>query len=49
MPEGGKYEKSFKVFLFGREIPYLYPLFSWLYNIFGGIRVLLNKKYEVWG
>lgn len=41
-------DHAFKIFIFGLEIPHLYTLFSYLYNIFGAIRVRLGKKYEVW-
>ncbi len=37
-----------KVRLLGVDVPYLYAIFSLLYNLYGGIRVLLGKKYEVW-
>lgn len=36
------------VFIFGLKIPYLYGAFSFLYNIYGGIRVVIGKKYESW-
>lgn len=49
VPDGEKLEDSFRLFIFGKEIPRLYQLFSWLYNIFGGVRVAFEKKYEVWG
>ncbi|MBI3051212.1 hypothetical protein HYY74_02035 [Candidatus Woesearchaeota archaeon] len=37
-----------KVRLLRVDVPYLYAIFSLLYNLYGGIRVLLGKKYEVW-
>src|SRR3989344_8390220 len=37
---------SFKIYLSGVEIPYAYTLFSQLFNIYGGLRVLLGRKYE---
>jgi len=39
---------SFKIQILGLEIPYLYLIFSYLYNFYGGLRVLFGKKYEVW-
>ncbi len=40
---------TFRVYLFRVRIPYLYPSFSYFYNLYGGLRVLLHKHYEVWG
>lgn len=37
------------VCLLGIKIPYLYDLLSFLYNIYGGIRVVIGQKYEIWG
>lgn len=48
IPPGETLDRSFKVYLSGVEIPYAYPLFSQLYNIYGGLRVLLGRKYEIW-
>ena len=39
---------NISVYIFGIKLLYLYDLFSFFYNIFGGIRVILGKKYEVW-
>ena len=36
------------VYVFGVKLPYVYDLFSFLYNIYGGIRVVIGKKYEIW-
>lgn len=47
-PSGETLDHAFKVYLFGVEIPHAYALFSQLYNIYGGLRVLFGKKYEVW-
>lgn len=41
-------KNAFKVYFLGIEIPYAYPLFSQLYNLYGGFRVILGKKYEIW-
>lgn len=41
-------KNTFKVYFLGIEIPYAYPLFSQLYNLYGGFRVILGKKYEIW-
>ena len=48
IPSGETLDRSFKVYLSGVEIPHAYTLFSQLYNIYGGIRVLFGRKYEVW-
>jgi len=32
----------------GIRIPYLYDVFSFFYNIYGGLRVTFGKKYEAW-
>lgn len=48
IPSGEALGRSFKVYLSGTEIPHAYALFSQLYNIYGGLRVLFGKKYEVW-
>lgn len=48
IPLGETLDRSFKVYLLGVEIPHAYTLFSQLYNIYGGIRVLFGRKYEVW-
>ncbi|MSU54676.1 MAG: hypothetical protein EXS48_02505 [Candidatus Staskawiczbacteria bacterium] len=36
------------VYIFGIKIPYLYDLFSFFYNIYGGLRVIFGRKYEFW-
>lgn len=36
------------VYISGIKLPYLYDLFSGLNNIYGGIRVMFGKKYEIW-
>lgn len=36
------------IHLFGMRIPYLYDMYSFLYNLIGGARVLFGKKYEAW-
>ena len=48
VPPGTELEKAFKVCLGGLEIPYAYSLFSYLYNLYGGLRVIFGKKYEIW-
>ncbi len=39
---------NLQVFIFGIKIPYLYDIFSFFYNIYGGFRVMFGKKYETW-
>lgn len=36
------------VYVFGIKIPFLYDIFSFVYNIYGGLRVIFGKKYEMW-
>lgn len=43
-----KVYNNISVYMAGLKLPYLYDVFSFLYNIFGGMRVLLGKKYEIW-
>ena len=40
--------QAFKVYLGNLQLPYTYPTFSYLYNLYGGLRVVLGKKYEIW-
>jgi len=47
-PRRATLDKSFKIYFRGLELPYTYTIFSQLYNIYGGIRVILGKKYEIW-
>lgn len=39
---------NFNIYIAGVKIPYLFDIFAFLYNIYGGIRVLCGRKYEVW-
>lgn len=48
IPKGKSLEESFKVYFLGIEIPYAYPIFSYIYNLYGGLRVIFGKKYEIW-
>lgn len=48
IPNGENLDEAFTVFLSGVKLPHAYVLFSQLYNIYGGLRVLLGKKYEIW-
>lgn len=48
IPQGESLEKSFRVYFKGIELPYLYPIFSRIYNLYGGLRVKFGKKYEIW-
>ncbi len=40
--------KTFRVYICRVRIPYLYLLFSRLYDIYGGLRVLFGTRYEIW-
>jgi len=48
IPVGQSLDQAFKIYLFGKEIPHVYSLFSQFYNLFGGLRILVGKKYEIW-
>ena len=48
IPSGETLDNSFKVYAFGIEIPHAYTLFSQLYNVYGGLRVVFGRKYEIW-
>ncbi len=47
-PQGMSLNKAFEILFFGIKIPYFYSIFSFLYNLFGAVRVRLGKKYEIW-
>lgn len=36
------------VYIAGVKIPYLYDLFSFFYNIYGGLRISFGQKWEAW-
>lgn len=36
------------VYACGIKLPYVYDVFSFLYNLYGGLRVKIGRKYEVW-
>lgn len=48
IPDGENIDEAFTVFFRGVQLPHAYKLFSQLYNIYGGIRVFVGKKYEIW-
>lgn len=48
IPSGETLGDSFKIYIFGVKIPYAYTLFSQVYNLYGGLRVLFGRKYEIW-
>ena len=48
IPTGVKLERAFNIYFLGMKIPYAYSFFSYLYNLYGGLRVIFGKKYEVW-
>lgn len=48
IPAGKTLEESFGVYLGKSELPYAYTAFSHIYNLYGGLRVVLGKKYEIW-
>lgn len=48
LPNGPTINQAFGVKLFGITIPFLYTLFSEVYNLIGGIRLRLGKSYDAW-
>jgi hypothetical protein len=48
MPRGKTIAQSFRVYIGRLRIPGMYVLFSFLYNVYGGVRVLFGKRYEIW-
>lgn len=48
VPPGETLDQSFIVHLSGVAIPHAYSFFSQLYNLYGALRVLFGKKYEIW-
>ncbi|TSC77132.1 MAG: hypothetical protein G01um101431_315 [Parcubacteria group bacterium Gr01-1014_31] len=39
---------NIEIYIFGVKVPFLYDLFSFFYNVYGGIRIVFGKKYEIW-
>lgn len=39
---------NIKVCIFGIKVPFLYDVFSFFYNVYGGMRVLFGRRYEIW-
>lgn len=48
IPRGITLEDGIMIYVFSVRIPKLYKIFSYLYNIYGGVRVIFGKKYEIW-
>ena len=46
--EGLSINHAFRVKIFGITAPYLYTLFSHVYNLIGGIRLRFGKSYDPW-
>lgn len=46
--KGLSINQAFRVKLFEINVPYLYMLFSQVYNLIGGIRLRLGKSYDAW-
>jgi len=46
--DGLSINQAFNVKLFGIRVPYLYALFSQVYNLIGGIRLRFGKSYDPW-
>lgn len=47
LPDGISLNQAFKINVLGINVPYLYGLFSQIYNIIGGIRLKLGKSYDI--
>ena len=39
---------NISIHIAGVRLPYLYDIFSALYNMYGGMRVMLGRPYEMW-
>ncbi|HSA83487.1 MAG TPA: hypothetical protein VLF20_01200 [Patescibacteria group bacterium] len=48
LSEGLSLNQAFHVRIGNIEIPYLYTLFSQVYNIVGGVRLAFGKSYDTW-
>lgn len=48
IPQGKSLDQSFRIFFHNLEIPHAYAIFSYLYNLYGGLRVRVGRKYEIW-
>lgn len=48
LPDGLSLNEAFHVHIGGVELPYLYSIFSQVYNVLGGIRLLFGKPYDTW-
>lgn len=46
LPHGLSLNEAFHVDIMGTEIPYLYTVFSQVYNVIGGVRLKLGKPYD---
>ena len=48
LSSGLSLNEAFHVRINGVEIPYLYTIFSQVYNVIGGVRLALGKSYDTW-
>lgn len=48
LPNGISLDSAFDVQIFGVKIPHLYTAFSQIYNLVGGVRLVLGKSYDPW-
>ncbi len=48
LPGGLTINQAFKVMIGGLAIPYLYTMFSVVYNWIGGLRLRMGKPYDPW-
>lgn len=48
LPNGPSLNEAFTIKAFGINIPYLYTVFSHIYNAIGGARLAIGKPYDPW-
>lgn len=48
VPVGLSISQAFRVNFLGLNIPYIYPFWSQIYNLIGGVRLRLGKSYDTW-
>ncbi|NQV91248.1 hypothetical protein HQ489_02130 [Candidatus Woesearchaeota archaeon] len=48
VPDGLSVSQAFKIYIFGLKMPYAFPIFSYISDFIGRIRVLFGKKYYLW-
>jgi len=46
--KGLSISQAFRVYMYKIRIPFMYPFFSYISNIYGGFRVIRGKQYYAW-